>query len=141
MLRSITKYHTCGSSLDRVTLCKVRRTFLRLMIHWNETTRRVWHSFMCVIISSMFPGSYSFHLPGRFVCANPKADWTQRGVACLEWVCSCLRSVFIYVIFIRCFNQTLSWTHAVFPICICSERRRKTTEIIVETTQANTTSA
>ncbi|XP_030254986.1 C-C motif chemokine 20b [Sparus aurata] len=46
-----------------------------------------------------------FHLPGRFVCANPKADWTQRGVACLD------------------------------------ERRRKTTEIIEATTQANTTSA
>ncbi|XP_036935614.1 C-C motif chemokine 20b [Acanthopagrus latus] len=25
-----------------------------------------------------------FHLPGRFVCANPSQSWTQRGMACLD---------------------------------------------------------
>ena len=29
---------------------------------------------------------YSFHIPGRFVCADPSVKWTQRGMKCVEWV-------------------------------------------------------
>ncbi|XP_078136351.1 C-C motif chemokine 20b [Sander vitreus] len=25
-----------------------------------------------------------FHVPGRFVCADPSTNWTQRGIKCLD---------------------------------------------------------
>ncbi|XP_031706369.1 C-C motif chemokine 20b [Anarrhichthys ocellatus] len=36
------------------------------------------------IVNSCDISAVIFHLPGRFVCANPSSKWTQRGVKCLD---------------------------------------------------------
>ncbi|XP_075936980.1 C-C motif chemokine 20b [Anarhichas minor] len=36
------------------------------------------------IVNSCDINAVIFHLPGRFVCANPSSKWTQRGMKCLD---------------------------------------------------------
>ncbi|KAM6908370.1 C-C motif chemokine 20b isoform 2-T2 [Lycodopsis pacificus] len=36
------------------------------------------------IVNSCDIRAVIFHLPGKFVCANPSANWTQRAMKCLD---------------------------------------------------------
>ncbi|KAM8823267.1 C-C motif chemokine 20b [Spinachia spinachia] len=49
---------------------------------WN--CQRMMGFSIQTIVNSCDISAVIFHLPGRFVCADPSSKWTQRAMKCLE---------------------------------------------------------